>query len=848
MIWSWRFIRPDSITVWEDPEVRKRLDWYYRVMRDEAPAKFMIAKSIPSPEDPEKLSEEGLWSLHKELSKEFDSMYSRIRKGKSEEVEPAMAPTFLHVKVELAKRIIQHCHFCERKCNVNRLKGERGFCRLDSKTYVHSWFHHLGEEAPLVPSGTIFYGSCNFRCVFCIDEDDYLLVKYSRDNTISVEKVKDIVEKIKQGEQVELLTLRGWKKITNIIERLSDEIYEITTSRGKKIRLTPEHLIIVKDKDGKLIEKAVKELREGDMLVTLPSNEINYTENNITYINLIEEIEIRVPPSIKSSIRVKNVANLLKELRRKYKVKYRDLFRKAGIKDFKYSWIYTDSIPFEVFIQLYKNYNEFKNHISHFKLSMRKGVKHHLPALFKISPEFMRLLGYFVSEGNYLREHGIVFTTSDDHVQKDIINCLSKVFGSSKNAKIIYKYKGKMPQIIMSSKLVYILFRYVLGIGRRASNKSFPWIVFNVSKKLLREFLSAYLTGDGTLNIGKKKSICIRFITTSEKIAYQLSYILGLNNIQYRIKEKNPSPKYKLPTGRISKNKQYWIEVNGYNDVLKLLNIANFIDENRNSRLMKILKTFRKVKNEIKGDKVKRINIIKKHGRVYDIVLDGNDNLEEHVFFAGNGILIHNCQNHDISQEDPFGGVEVSPHKLALLQKELRRTGARNINHVGGDPTPNIHTILESLLYLDINVPQLWNSNMYLTEEAMYLLREVIDIWLPDFKYGSNKCAIRLSSAPRYWEVVTRNHKLIAEWGDDVIIRHLVLPNHLDCCTKPILKWISDNMPKALVNIMEQYRPEFLVLRYPNKWPDIARRPSREEMMEAYQYARKLGLVFEPIS
>ncbi len=218
------------------------------------------------------------------------------------------------------------------------------------------------------------------------------------------------------------------------------------------------------------------------------------------------------------------------------------------------------------------------------------------------------------------------------------------------------------------------------------------------------------------------------------------------------------------------------------------------------------------------------------------------------IFYGGCNFRCVFCQNYDISQVTPREGVLVDARKLALIQKELRETGARNINHVGGDPTPSLHVILESLLYLDVNVPQLWNSNMYLTVESMKLLRDVIDIWLPDFKYGSNKCAIRLSAAPRYWEVVTRNLKMIAEWKDPVIIRHLVLPNHLECCTKPVLKWIAENIPHALVNVMEQYRPEHLVAKYPEKWPDISRRPRWREMQEAYEYAEKLGLVYKPVS
>ncbi len=210
------------------------------------------------------------------------------------------------------------------------------------------------------------------------------------------------------------------------------------------------------------------------------------------------------------------------------------------------------------------------------------------------------------------------------------------------------------------------------------------------------------------------------------------------------------------------------------------------------------------------------------------------------IFYGGCNFKCVYCQNYDISQVYARNGMKVTARELAGIQVELRRTGARNINHVGGDPTPHIPFILESLRYMDINVPQLWNSNMYLTPEALDLIKDVIDIWLPDFKYGNNKCAKRLSLVPKYVEVVTRNLR-IAYRNGDMIIRHLVLPNHIDCCTKPVLKWISENTPKAIVNIMDQYRPEHKVLSNPEKYPDIARRPKYSEIKEAYSYAEKLG-------
>lgn len=216
------------------------------------------------------------------------------------------------------------------------------------------------------------------------------------------------------------------------------------------------------------------------------------------------------------------------------------------------------------------------------------------------------------------------------------------------------------------------------------------------------------------------------------------------------------------------------------------------------------------------------------------------------IFFTSCNFRCQFCQNWDIST-DPLNGVEVDAKKLAAIASTLRREGCRNINYVGGEPTPHLHVILESLRQMDVNVPILWNSNMYCSLEAMELLKDVVDIWLPDFKYFNDACAERLSKAPRYLEVVKRNH-LIAHESGDIIVRHLVLPNHLECCTKPLLEWLSSNLPRALVNIMAQYRPEHVVAREPSRFPDIARRPTSREMEEAYSTARRLGIVFEPVS
>ncbi len=219
------------------------------------------------------------------------------------------------------------------------------------------------------------------------------------------------------------------------------------------------------------------------------------------------------------------------------------------------------------------------------------------------------------------------------------------------------------------------------------------------------------------------------------------------------------------------------------------------------------------------------------------------------IFYGGCNFTCVYCQNYDISQVYPRSGKVVSEPELAYIQDLLASKGARNINHVGGEPTPNLHTIIGSLLYVRSNIPQLWNSNMYLTVEAMNLLVHVIDIWLPDFKYGNNKCAFRLSAVPRYWEVVTRNLKIAAMHGD-MIIRHLVLPNHVECCSLKVIDFIARELPadRILVNIMDQYRPMHLVARNPRRWREIARRPKYTEVLRVRKRATELGLVWEPVS
>jgi len=202
------------------------------------------------------------------------------------------------------------------------------------------------------------------------------------------------------------------------------------------------------------------------------------------------------------------------------------------------------------------------------------------------------------------------------------------------------------------------------------------------------------------------------------------------------------------------------------------------------------------------------------------------------IFFSGCNFSCVFCQNWDISQQQK--GIYIEPEKLASI---IESTGGKNVNWVGGEPTPNLPYILQVLKHCNANIPQVWNSNMYCSMETMKLLDGIIDVYLTDFKYGNDECAHRLSGIKNYWAVVTRNH-VIAYSQADMIIRHLVMPNHVECCSLPVLEWISKNAPQAWVNIMAQYHPDYKASEY----AEINRVPSENEYRAAFKYGKEINL------
>jgi putative pyruvate formate lyase activating enzyme len=257
------------------------------------------------------------------------------------------------------------------------------------------------------------------------------------------------------------------------------------------------------------------------------------------------------------------------------------------------------------------------------------------------------------------------------------------------------------------------------------------------------------------------------------------------------------------------------------------------------------------------------------------------------IFFTSCNMRCAFCQNGDIST-DKDNGEEMDPRALAAMAWTLRREGCHNINWVGGEVVIHLHAIVDAIallgrdftptaaelrrarktkadrfLWFDetpgaavydgaFNAPMLWNSNFFMTLESMKILRVLTDVWLPDFKFGPGRCAMTLAKTPWYWETVTRNIELLEEWGEDFSIRHLVMPNHVECCTYPVLEWIAERAPAAPANVMAQFHPDNFCdpasAKYRDKYAEIARRPTDAELQDSWRRARELGVKFETAS
>ncbi len=220
------------------------------------------------------------------------------------------------------------------------------------------------------------------------------------------------------------------------------------------------------------------------------------------------------------------------------------------------------------------------------------------------------------------------------------------------------------------------------------------------------------------------------------------------------------------------------------------------------------------------------------------------------IFFAWCNLRCVFCQNHDISQEK--AGEEVKPERLAAMMIELQTLGCHNINFV--TPEHVVPQILEALpiaIEKGLRLPLVYNTSAYDSMESLRLMDGVVDIYMPDFKMWKPENALKYLLAKDYPEaarrVIQEMHRQVGELKLDerglakrgVLVRHLVMPNHI-AGTKEIMECLARLSPHTYINVMAQYHPAHRVSA--GKFSEINRRITKQELSEAIQLAREVGL------
>ncbi|MEE3404159.1 MAG: radical SAM protein [Acutalibacteraceae bacterium] len=215
------------------------------------------------------------------------------------------------------------------------------------------------------------------------------------------------------------------------------------------------------------------------------------------------------------------------------------------------------------------------------------------------------------------------------------------------------------------------------------------------------------------------------------------------------------------------------------------------------------------------------------------------------IFFSGCGLGCVFCQNDSISSS--LRGSAVTAEKLAGIMRSLELQGAHNISFVTG--THYVDAIISALKIYRPGIPTVWNSGGYERLSTLRMLKEYIDIWLPDFKFALPDTAAKYASARDYPSVALEAIKFMCMTSGGnviengimkrgVIVRHLVLPGNVRNSVAALRK-ISSELPRGtLVSIMSQYTPSGNI----SVFPELGRRLTEREYRRVLDTADALGI------
>ncbi len=557
-----------------------------------------------------------------------------------------------------------------------------------------------GEEAYV-----LFQGMASIK-----GEEEILIIKDSKPCRI---KIKDLAEvkncyaityDLINNNQVKILPITA---VVRHPER--NLLYKVTTKMGREITLTPDHSLF-KFSDG-LINSKMEDLSIGDSI--LIPGKIPSGYNDLDYINLLDllpNIRVYAPKIIKEAVS---------------KIGYYNASDYCGVKsisdyyaNFKRSK--PSSLKAKSFIELMKKAS-IEYNLDDLKVKFYRQSEPFNPN-FKLTSEFLRLLGYYISEGSLgiNRSDRMAFYNKNEKIIEDMKHCIFSITGKNPSKRIITRGFGTCTELSFNSKVIYEFLKLYCGFK---DNKKIPDFIFGISKEKIGQFLSALYDGDGSFN-----NAYFGYYTISKKLADDITKLLLTFGIVARINKRN----------RLGRNTTDY-EILFYSAISKN-EFLKYVNPLKWSK--KIFEGKGKEKNRIGDlyiDEIKSIEMINldKKEFVYDISVFGSRN-----FVGGfGGILLHNSGHpsmgtmHANSVDTLIRRLETPPINLSaslvetldvacvITQTKIKGAEVRRVREIA-----EIVNVQESSRGANINIPFYWDPSrdVYLFKSESHVFNKIM--------------------------------------------------------------------------------------------------------------------------
>ncbi len=473
----------------------------------------------------------------------------------------------------------------------------------------------------------------------CLHGSEHVFIK--EDNQIRAVTLAELFARYQAGNQDGVLFLNNgiqalawdpqrqrssWQPIRALSRRrYPGPQLRIRTQLGRTLTVTDKHPMVVR-RGSEWILKPACQLQVGD---ELPFIAAYPQDSEPMTIDLIEALQHFPCGTLFSDVRVKPWGRFFKEQRQK-KILDREL-RKLGIPyEIRYEYIRRNYLPLPLYLQVEAKLTLPRTTL---RLYTGRGRITLIPAVITLTPDFLRLLGYYVAEGCLTTDKSNRIRFTFHRQETELIEDLTSILDRLGIQYSLYK-QGKTRHVKVSSRIFGWLLTDVLGCGRNSYSARVPPLVFHLDAPRIRAFLSGLLRGDGWVEIQGHRTM-IGFGTCNNTLAEEVCLLLQKLGIV---------PARKVQNAKCQTRPLHVVKVFGADQVEQLLNL---LSPSKRKKLETALSQRTK--------KIHRYHFEKSEGHFTlkvtqiesqpssDAPVYSMEVAKTHTFATSGGMVVHNC-------------------------------------------------------------------------------------------------------------------------------------------------------------------------------------------------------------